>query len=121
MNGPRCKPQKTRCPPDPLLSSHLVSTNYCPRLIELALPIREISAVRHPGSHPTVMPEALAEICVRAGSRLGDVVLDPFCGTGTTGAAAIRLGRKFVGIDLLRHFVDKARHRLHEVTVSGSG
>jgi site-specific DNA-methyltransferase (adenine-specific) len=73
------------------------------------------------GAHSAVMPVALADICIRAGSRAGDVVLDPFCGTGTTGAAAIRLGRKFVGIDLLKKFVEEARHRLREVTVSGTG
>ena len=49
--------------------------------------------------HPTQKPEALIARAVLAASRPGDLVLDPFCGTGTTGAVAKRLGRRFVGIE----------------------
>jgi len=59
------------------------------------------------GRHPTQKPIALLERIVRATTMPGDLVLDPFCGSGTTGVAAIRLGRRFVGIDsdptYLRH------------------
>ena len=61
------------------------------------------------------MPVALPEICIQAGSRAGDVVLDPFCGTGTTGAAALKLNRKFVGVDLLKRYEEQARQRLNAV------
>ena len=60
------------------------------------------------------MPVALAEICMRAGSAPGDVVLGPFCGTGATGVAALKHGRRFVGIDLLKRFVDDANQRLRQ-------
>ena len=46
------------------------------------------------------MPEALVEPCILAGSRLGDLVLDPFSGSGTVLAVAERTGRRSVGVDL---------------------
>lgn len=53
---------------------------------------------RH-GKHPTQKPEALLERIVRASTKSGDLVLDPFCGSATTGVAALRTGRRFIGID----------------------
>src|SRR6478736_2569352 len=49
--------------------------------------------------HPTQKPEALLARVILASSRPDDLVLDPFCGTGTTGAVAKRLGRRFIGIE----------------------
>ena len=49
--------------------------------------------------HPTQKPEALLARVILSASRPGDVVLDPFCGTGTTGAVAKRLRRRFIGIE----------------------
>jgi DNA modification methylase len=71
-----------------------------------------IKAEKQRGSHSAVMPVELAEICIRAGSESGDVVLDPFCGTGTAGVAAMKHGRRFVGVELLKEFVDETNHRL---------
>ena len=51
------------------------------------------------GKHPCQKPLELVQRLVRAASRPGDVVLDPFCGSSTTGVAALQLGRRFVGID----------------------
>ena len=51
-------------------------------------------------AHFAVMPRALAKICILAGSRSGDIVFDPFFGSGTTGEAAQRLGRQWIGADL---------------------
>jgi hypothetical protein len=51
-------------------------------------------------AHFATMPEALVEPCILAGAPLGSLVLDPFCGTGTVGAVAERLGRRWVGVDL---------------------
>src|SRR5690606_39724129 len=50
-------------------------------------------------AHPTQKPEALLHRVLLAATRPGDVVLDPFFGTGTTGAAAKRLGRHYIGIE----------------------
>ena len=68
----------------------------------------------YPGAHFAVMPPALADRCIRAGSRVGDVVLDPFAGAGTTGMVARRLQRQFVGIELNPTFAEMARHRIDD-------
>lgn len=52
------------------------------------------------GAHSAVMPSTLAERCIVAGSNPGDLICDPFHGSGTTAAAAIKLGRRYVGSDL---------------------
>jgi len=62
--------------------------------------------------HAAVMPLELAEKCVRSGSRPGDKVLDVFCGSGTTGVAALQHGRDFIGIELHPSSVSAARRRL---------
>jgi site-specific DNA-methyltransferase (cytosine-N4-specific) len=59
-----------------------------------------------PDAHFAVMPAALAERCILAGSRPGDVVLDPFSGSGTTGMVALRAGRRYVGIDLSAEYLE---------------
>lgn len=51
------------------------------------------------GRHPTQKPLSLLERIVRASSNKGDLILDPFCGSATTGVAALQAGRKFIGID----------------------
>ena len=57
-------------------------------------------------SHFAVYPPELVRPCVRAGSRVGDTVLDPFSGSGTTGMVARQEGRKYIGIDLNRDYLD---------------
>jgi DNA modification methylase len=64
-----------------------------------------ITPAREQGEHSAVMPLELAERCIRAGTRPGDVVLDPFSGMATTGVAALKLGRRFVGVELIPRFV----------------
>lgn len=54
----------------------------------------------YPGSHDAVFPPELPLRCIKAGCKPGGVVLDLFSGSGTTGAAALRLGRKYIGVDL---------------------
>lgn len=66
----------------------------------------------YPEAHFAVMPPDLVEPCILAGSRAGDLVLDPFAGSGTTGMVALRLGRRFVGIELNPDYVDLARERI---------
>ena len=66
-------------------------------------------------AHPTQKPEALLHRVLLASTKPGDVVLDPFFGTGTTGAAARRLGRRFIGIEREAAYVEVARKRIAEV------
>ena len=62
--------------------------------------------------HPTQKPEALLARVILAASRPDDLVLDPFCGTGTTGAVAKRLGRRFVGIEREPSYAKAAEKRI---------
>lgn len=65
-----------------------------------------VSTVSFPGSHFAVYPPELIRPCIRAGSEPGDIVLDPFSGSGTTGAVANFEGRRYVGIDLNSEYLD---------------
>jgi modification methylase len=65
--------------------------------------------------HPTQKPEALVARVVLASSRPDDLLLDPFCGTGTTGAVAKRLGRRFIGIERDSAYAKAATARLAAV------
>ena len=67
-------------------------------------------------AHPTQKPEALLHRVILASTKLGDVVLDPFFGTGTTGAAARRLGRHYIGIEREPEYVALAKARIAKVT-----
>jgi len=66
--------------------------------------------------HPTQKPESLLYRVILASSNPGDVVLDPFFGTGTTGAVARRLHRHFIGIEIDPHYAQFARARVEEIT-----
>lgn len=77
------------------------------------------TAEKQYGKHPTQKPLALMERIVLAASNPGDIVLDPFCGSATTGVAALRYGRKFIGIDAEKKYVTKlAVPRLNEIVNS---
>ena len=65
--------------------------------------------------HPTQKPEALLARVILSSTRPGDVVLDPFFGTGTTGAVAKRLGRNFVGVEREQAYIDAASERIASV------
>jgi len=75
-----------------------------------------ITSEPYVGAHFAVMPEALITLCILAGSRMGDRVFDPFLGSGTVGAVAERLGRKWVGLDL-----NPAYHALAKVRTAQRG
>lgn len=62
-------------------------------------------------AHFATFPEKLPELCIKAGSKKGDIVLDPFFGSGTTGWVAQRLGRKWLGIELNPEFIKIAEKR----------
>lgn len=62
--------------------------------------------------HPAVFPEKLAEDHILSWSNPGDLVLDPMCGSGTTGKMALLNGREFMGIDISPEYIEIARRRL---------
>jgi len=64
--------------------------------------------------YPTQKPEALLERIIESSSNPGDVVLDPFCGCGTTVAVAHRLSREWIGIDITHPAVALMKHRLRD-------
>jgi modification methylase len=69
--------------------------------------------------HPTQKPEALLARVIMASTKPGDVILDPFFGSGTTGAVAKRLGRNFVGIEREQDYIDAASARIASVEPLG--
>ncbi len=68
-------------------------------------------------AHPTQKPEALLQRVLLASTNRGDVVLDPFFGTGTTGAVAKQLGRRFIGIEQDTDYLKAARERIAKVKI----
>lgn len=64
------------------------------------------------GAHFATYPEELIEPCILAGSKVGDIVLDPFFGSGTTGQVAQKLGRKWVGCELNKDYEKLQNERL---------
>lgn len=67
------------------------------------------------GKHPTQKPLDLLERIILASTNEGDLILDPFMGSATTGVAALKLGRKFVGIEKEKEFLELAEKRLSDV------
>ncbi|MDD9901499.1 MAG: DNA methyltransferase [Alphaproteobacteria bacterium] len=65
--------------------------------------------------HPTQKPESLLHRVILSSTDVGDVVLDPFFGTGTTGAVAKKLGRKFIGIERDREYAAYAQERIDNI------
>ena len=69
------------------------------RLVRLQ-DVWNIPTSNYQGAHFAVFPQKLPELCIKAGTKEGDVVLDPFMGSGTTAYVAQRLSRKWIGIEL---------------------
>ena len=72
-----------------------------------------IATKPYKGAHFAVMPEALVEPCILAGSAVGDTVLDPFTGSGTVGMVALRHNRNFVGTELNPEYAELAVDRIY--------
>ena len=66
----------------------------------------------HKEAHVAMFPEELVERCIHCGSQEGDIILDPFAGSGTTGLVARSLNRKFVLLDISTEYVNLMRERL---------
>lgn len=78
----------------------------------------EINAQRHITKHPTEKPEILLERIILLGSKQGDTILDPFTGSGTTGAVAKRLKRNFIGFEISPEYFEIAQNRINETQVN---
>jgi len=72
------------------------------------------------GAHFATFPEELVRPCVLAGSKPGDTVLDPFSGSGTTGAVAIQEGRDYIGIEINPVYSKMSEQRLREAAQEGA-
>lgn len=72
-------------------------------------------------AHPTQKPESLLYRVLMASTNPGDVVLDPFFGTGTTGAVAKKLGRSYIGIERESSYIEVAEDRLKKIARLGDG
>jgi DNA modification methylase len=88
------------------------SDNFCHPLGRNQRSVWEFSSDNHKFMHFATMPLEMAERCVLSGCPENGVVLDPFAGSGTTGVAAVRHGRSFIGIELNGKFVDIAKKRI---------
>ncbi len=71
-----------------------------------------IATQPYSGAHFATFPEALVEPCILAGSAVGDTVLDPFSGSGTTGAVAVRHGRNYIGCELNPAYIKLSEERV---------
>jgi DNA modification methylase len=76
----------------------------------------DINTLSYKEAHFATFPPALVEPCLALGSKEGDLILDPFLGSGTTGEVALRMGRRFLGVELNPGYVEIARQRLAERT-----
>ena len=73
----------------------------------------DINTIPYPGAHFATFPPTLVEPCLALGSSRGDMVLDPFIGSGTSGLVALRMERRFVGIELNPEYLKIAEDRLN--------
>ena len=70
-----------------------------------------IPTSNYQGAHFAVFPQKLPELCIKAGTKEGDVVLDPFMGSGTTAYVSQRLSRKWIGIELNPKYAEIIKER----------
>jgi DNA modification methylase len=66
-------------------------------------------------AHFATFPPEIPEICIKAGSKIGDTILDPFSGAGTTGLVAEQLNRKYIGIELNEKYIAMSENRIRAV------
>lgn len=83
--------------------------------------MRPSNVITLPGSclniaHPAVFPIGLPEFFIKLMTNEGDVVVDPFLGSGTTALAAMKLGRQFVGVEQNEEYVRLAEERIAKLT-----
>jgi DNA modification methylase len=71
----------------------------------------QIATQPYSGAHFATMPPELARRCIKAGSKAGDMILDPFSGSGTTGKVALELGRRYIGLELNPAYIELSQER----------
>ena len=74
-----------------------------------------IATARSKEQHFAVFPEKIPELCIKASTREGDIVLDPFSGSGTTGVVAKKLGRSYIGVELNEDYAIMSRKRIESI------
>lgn len=74
-----------------------------------------VTVASYKGAHFATFPEKLIEPCIMAGSKPGDVVLDPFNGSGTTGVVAMKNDRKYIGVELNPEYVKLTEDRFDDM------
>lgn len=119
---PNCQPESVKDRPTRSHESLFLFSKrerYCYRASAVRGPngrnlrtVWEIPTQPFRDGHGATFPPALVKPCVSLTSEGGDLVLDPFCGSGTTGVVATALGRRFVGIELNPGYVDLAARRM---------
>jgi len=93
-----------------------------PILHESGKQMRSVWAINPPqngekkfGKHPTQKPLELLNRIVVSSTKKGDIILDPFTGSSTTGIAAVQNGRKFIGIDMEKEYLEKSKKRYKDL------
>jgi len=79
-----------------------------------------IPTANYSGAHFACFPTEIPRRAIKAGCPVGGVVIDPFCGSGTTGVVCVELGRDFVGIDLKAEYLAMARVRIEKANLQPS-
>lgn len=79
-----------------------------------------INAEKHKTEHPTEKPESLLERIILIGSKEGDIIFDPFMGSGTTGVVAKKLRRNFIGFEISEKYFSIAKERIEKTVITQS-
>jgi site-specific DNA-methyltransferase (cytosine-N4-specific) len=125
-NKPNCQPESvkdrpTRCHEMLFLFSKSEQYHYDPTAVRgpngrNLRTVWDINTQAFKEAHFATFPPALVERCIALGTCTGDLVIDPFFGSGTTGVVALRLNRRFLGIELNPEYVEIAHMRLKPIS-----
>lgn len=92
---------------------------YVPTLRRNKRDVWTVSTAGFKGAHFATFPEKLVEPCILAGCQEGGVVLDPFFGSGTTGAVAVKKNRRYIGIEINPEYAELSRNRIAAIEEQG--
>jgi DNA modification methylase len=126
-NKPNCQPESvkdrpTRCHEMLFLFSKNEHYMYDPEGVRgpnnrNVRTVWDINTLPYKEAHFATFPPALVEPCLALGSRKGDLILDPFLGSGTTGQVSLQMGRRFVGVELNPDYVKISKRRLARIAI----